>query len=85
LGVELEIVPFFNLSDMFARLQSGDLDLIASGLTYNKTRAQQYRFGPTYRTISQKLVYKQGIERPRDYDDLTGNLMVIAKSSHSLT
>ncbi len=85
LGVELEIVPFFNLSDMFARLDNGDLDLIASGLTYNKTRAQQYRFGPTYRTISQKLVYKQGRERPRDFDDLTGSFMVIAKSSHSLT
>ncbi|GEK54824.1 membrane-bound lytic murein transglycosylase MltF [Pseudoalteromonas espejiana] len=85
LGVELEIVPFFNLSDMFERLESGDLDLIASGLTYNKVRAQQYRYGPTYRTISQKLVYKQGRVRPREFDDLDGNFTVIAKSSHSLT
>ena len=85
LGVELEIVPFFNLSDMFARLDSGDLDLIASGLTFNKARAKRYRYGPTYRTISQKLVFKQGRERPRDFDDLTGNFTVIAKSSHSLT
>lgn len=84
LGVELEMVPFFNLSDMFSRLDSGDLDLIASGLTYNKARAQHYRFGPTYRTISQKLVYKQGRVRPRDFDDLTDNLTVLAKSSHSL-
>lgn len=85
LGVELEIVPFFNLSDMFERLESGDLDLIASGLTYNKTRAEQYRYGPTYRTISQKLVYKQGRVRPREFADLDGNFTVIAKSSHSLT
>ncbi|MBQ4832189.1 membrane-bound lytic murein transglycosylase MltF [Pseudoalteromonas sp. MMG010] len=85
LGVELEIVPFFNLSDMFARLDSGGLDLIASGLTYNKQRAQHYRYGPTYRTISQKLVYKQGRVRPRKFADLTGNFTVIAKSSHALT
>lgn len=85
LGVELEIVPFFNLSDMFARLDNGDLDLIASGLTYNRARAERYRYGPTYRTISQKLVFKQGRERPRDFDNLTGNFTVIAKSSHSLT
>jgi membrane-bound lytic murein transglycosylase F len=85
LGVELEIVPFFNLSDMFERLESGDLDLIASGLTYHETRAQQYRYGPTYRTISQKLVFKQGRVRPRDFDDLEGDFTVIAKSSHSLT
>ncbi|WP_404341168.1 membrane-bound lytic murein transglycosylase MltF [Pseudoalteromonas mariniglutinosa] len=84
LGVKLEMVPFFNLSDMFSRLDSGDLDLIASGLTYNTIRADHYRFGPTYRTISQKLVYKQGRERPREFADLTGNLTVLAKSSHSL-
>ncbi len=83
-GVELEMVPFFNLSDMFARLESGDLDIIASGLTYNTIRAEHYRFGPTYRTISQKLVYKQGRNRPREFADLTGNLTVLAKSSHSL-
>ena len=83
-GVELEMVPFFNLSDMFARLESGDLDIIASGLTYNTIRAEHYRFGPTYRTISQKLVYKQGRTRPREFEDLTGNLTVLAKSSHSL-
>jgi len=84
LGVELEIVPFFNLSEMFARLESGDLDVIASGLTYNQKRAQEYRFGPTYRTISQKLVYKQGRKRPRDFEDLDGTFTVIAKSSHSI-
>lgn len=84
LGVELEMVPFFNLSDMFSRLDSGDLDIIASGLTYDNVRAQNYRFGPTYRTISQKLVYKQGRVRPREYSDLTGNLTVLSKSSHSL-
>lgn len=83
-GVKLEMVPFFNLSDMFARLESGDLDIIASGLTYNTIRAEHYRFGPTYRTISQKLVYKQGRTRPREFADLTGNLTVLAKSSHSL-
>ena len=69
---------------MFSRLESGDLDIIASGLTYNTIRAEHYRFGPTYRTISQKLVYKQGRTRPREFADLTGNLTVLAKSSHSL-
>lgn len=84
LGVELEMVPFFNLTEMFSRLDSGNIDLIASGLTYDIVRAKNYRFGPTYRTISQKLVYKQGRVRPREFSDLTGNLTVLAKSSHSL-
>ncbi|MEO2268411.1 membrane-bound lytic murein transglycosylase MltF [Pseudoalteromonas sp. YIC-656] len=85
MGVELDIVPFFSLNDMFQRLDSGSLDLIASGIGYSPVRAEQYRFGPSYRTISQKLVYKQGRKRPRSFEDITGNLTVLARSSHSQT
>ncbi|MFY8273077.1 membrane-bound lytic murein transglycosylase MltF [Pseudoalteromonas sp. SSDWG2] len=85
MGVELDIVPFFSLNDMFQRLDNGSLDLIASGIGYSTQRAQQYRFGPSYRTISQKLVYKQGRKRPRSFDDIDGNLTVLARSSHSQT
>ncbi|MCG7567843.1 membrane-bound lytic murein transglycosylase MltF [Pseudoalteromonas sp. CnMc7-15] len=85
LGVKLDIVPFFSLNDMFQRLDNGSLDLVASGIGYTPSRAELYRFGPSYRTISQKLVYKQGRVRPRDFDDLEGNLTVLARSSHSQT
>ncbi|WP_234399152.1 membrane-bound lytic murein transglycosylase MltF [Pseudoalteromonas sp. T1lg75] len=83
MGVKLEIVPFFSLSDMFARLDNGSLDLIASGIGYSPSRAELYRFGPSYRTISQKLVYKQGRPRPRGFEDLEGTLTVLERSSHS--
>lgn len=82
-GVELEIVPFFNLSDLFPRLESGNIDIIASGLSINEERLNQYRFSPQYREISQKLVFKQGGKRPRNFTQLNGNLTVLSKSSHS--
>jgi membrane-bound lytic murein transglycosylase F len=83
IGVELEIVPFFNLSDLFPRLENGNIDIIASGLSINETRLNKYRFSPQYREISQKLVFKQGQKRPRNFTQLNGNLTVLAKSSHS--
>ncbi|WP_105167129.1 membrane-bound lytic murein transglycosylase MltF [Pseudoalteromonas sp. T1lg23B] len=85
LGVRLQMVPFFSLPEMFARLNKGDLDLIASGLSYHPDRTELYRFGPSYRSISQKLVYKQGRTRPRSIEDIDKPITVLAGSSHVLT
>ncbi len=84
LGVELKIVPFFSLSELFSRLESGSLDVIASGLSVTPERASRFKFGPEYRNISQKLVFKQDkTKRPRSFGDIQGDLMVLAQSSHS--
>lgn len=82
LGVELEIVPSYNLETLFPKLESGEVDLIASGLAVTPKRLSQFSFAPSYDTISQKLVFKQGRKRPRKIEDLTGNLVVTALSSH---
>ncbi|WP_193331249.1 membrane-bound lytic murein transglycosylase MltF [Pseudoalteromonas ulvae] len=82
LGVELEVVPFFSLSDLFPRLNNNNIDIVASGLTINKNRLESFRFAPEYRSISQKLVFKQGNVRPRNFAQIKGNLTVLAKSSH---
>ncbi|TMP40148.1 membrane-bound lytic murein transglycosylase MltF [Pseudoalteromonas citrea] len=83
LGVHLQIVPFFSLTELFERLNSGDLDLAASGLSYHPLR--EYRFGPSYRTVSQKLVYKQGRVRPRSFADIDAPIIVIEGSNHALS
>ena len=82
LGVELHMVPYFSLDEMFARLDAGDLDIVASGISFHPSRTEDYRFGPTYRMISQKLVYKQGREWPRDFADIDAPITVLAHSNH---
>ncbi|TMP29626.1 membrane-bound lytic murein transglycosylase MltF [Pseudoalteromonas rubra] len=85
LGVELQMVPFFSLKKLFERLQSGDLDIAAAGLSYHPQRAAHFRFGPSYREISQKLVFKQGNIRPRNFAQLSGPVTVLADSHHVLS
>ncbi|MCC2614973.1 membrane-bound lytic murein transglycosylase MltF [Aestuariibacter halophilus] len=85
LGVRLEVMPFYNLSDLFPQLERNHLDLIAAGITATEQRQSQFNFGPAYQAVSQKLVFKQGNERPRSTDDLTGSLSVVAGSSHAET
>ena len=83
LGVKLKIVPRYNIVDLFPMLNSGEVDFLASGLSVTPKRLEQYDFSPSYDQISQKLIFKQGNIRPRNLDDLTGTLMVMAKSSHA--
>lgn len=85
LGVKLEIFPYYSLSQSFYHLEQQNLDLLAAELTVTRQRAEHFRFGPPYQQVSQKLVFKQGQQRPRDVSDLSGSLIVVADSSHTDT
>ncbi len=82
LGVTLKISASYSLNDLFEQLAQGKVDFLAAGLVVTDKRLEKYHFGPAYNQISQKLVFKQGKERPRTIDDLTGKLEVTANSSH---
>lgn len=82
LGVELNMVPSYNLNELFEKLDSGEVDLLAAGLSVTDERRDKYHFSPSYDEVSQKLVFKQGGIRPRKLADLTGKLSVVANSSH---
>lgn len=83
LGVELEVLPSYSLGELFPKIDSGEVDILAAGLSITDNRLSKYRFSPSYSDISQKLVFKQGNIRPRDIDDLTGLFMVSSDSSHA--
>ena len=82
LNVELKVIPSYSLGELFIKLNTGEVDLLASGLSVTDKRLSRFRFAPSYKEVSQKLVFKQGKVRPRKLGDLTGNLMVTASSSH---
>lgn len=82
LGVELKIKASYSLDELFNRLDKGEVDFLAAGLTITPERIKKYNFAPFYNEISQKLVFKQGKKRPRKISDLTGKLVVTANSSH---
>ena len=82
LGVELEVVASADLPKLFKMLDDNKIDILATGLSVTDERRSAMRFGPPYYQITQQLVYKQGKKRPRDLGQLSGNLTVIAGSSH---
>jgi membrane-bound lytic murein transglycosylase F len=82
LNVELKIVPSYNLDELFIKLNSGDVDFLAAGLSVTDKRLQRFRFAPSYQEATQKLVFKQGEPWPRKLNELQGELMVTANSSY---
>jgi membrane-bound lytic murein transglycosylase F len=82
INVKLNIVTSYSLDELFIKLNTGEVDMLAAGLSKTDKRLQRFRFAPVYETITQKLVFKQGKIRPRKITDLTGTLMVTSGSSY---
>ena len=83
LNVDLKVVPSYSLDELFFKLNTGEVDLLAAGLSVTDKRLSRFRFAPSYEQVSQKLVFKQGKVRPRKLSDLDGKLMITASSSHA--
>jgi len=83
LGVKLSIILPKNISHLSHLLTEGHADIAAAGLTITEQRKKQFRFGPPYQEITQKLVYRQGNRRPKRLSALQDRLIeVAANSSH---
>ena len=83
LGVELEILPYYAVNELFPQLEMQQIDIIASALVNTPERQTLFRFGPAYQYVSQKLVFKQGEERPRDINQVDGTLLITSDSNHA--
>ncbi|AWB69096.1 membrane-bound lytic murein transglycosylase MltF [Saccharobesus litoralis] len=83
INVDLEIVPVFNLSELYPRLARNEIDFIASNVAITPERQKRYRFAPPYKTVTPKLIYKQGDTQPNTLNELQGTLVVTEDSSHA--
>ena len=83
LDVKLEITAVESITEVLAALRSGAADLAAAGLSITPERKIEFLFAPPYQEVSQKLVFKQGKRWPRNFDQLNGELRVMADSSHA--
>ncbi len=74
LGVKLEMKPAYRISSLYPALETGEIDMIAAGLSQSEERVRRFRTGPAYYYVSQQLVYKKGNWRPRSIDQLVESL-----------
>ncbi|MBY5922039.1 membrane-bound lytic murein transglycosylase MltF [Ferrimonas balearica] len=82
LDVPLKVHAYHSHQALFAAMEDGRVDLMAAALTSTPARQMFWRFGPPLYEISNQLVYRNGVPRPRGLGDLDGTLMVAKGSSH---
>ncbi len=83
LGVKARFIVPKRFNDTIPMLMDGKAHLAAAGLTITANRMTMVRFGTSYHTITQQLIYKLGNRRPRSLKDTVGSLFeVVAGSSH---
>jgi membrane-bound lytic murein transglycosylase F len=78
LGVKLEVYPYYDFGEVIAQLDENRVDLVAANITMTDKRRQKYKFGPAYQELNFELIYKKGQNRPRNIEQLDGELMIIA-------
>ena len=80
LNVPLEMMPYTNRHQLFEALRNNEIDIVAAAITTTQNRREQFLLGPTLYEVNQVLVYKSGSTKPRDLDNLLGDISVIAES-----
>lgn len=79
--------PRFIVADVFGEIipavKAGDAHMAVAGITVTDARKTQVRFGPPVQTVTQQVVYRAGLLRPRKVADLIGrDIEVVAGSSY---
>ena len=83
LGVKLEITAVHSLDELFTALQNNTADIAAAGLTITPERQKKFFFSPSYKSVTQHLIYRADTPRPKVIEDLYGSrITVLAGSSH---
>jgi len=80
--VRLKVVVADNISQIIPTLLKGKAHLAAANLSVTHLREHLVRFGPSYQTVQQQLVYnKERGEAPKSVSDLVGKSLVIPKGT----
>lgn len=75
LGVELRLVVPEQHDDILPMIVRHEAHFAAAGLSATPERMHQVRFGPSYHEATQQLVYRRGIKRPNDLQDISGEVI----------
>ena len=66
IGVKLKLEVAETLSQTLSKIQAGDADIAAAGLTVTEERQRLINFGTSYQQITPQLVYRIGTRSPKN-------------------
>lgn len=81
LGVDIELIFFDTDEEVLDALENHRGHLASAGLLVSPERKRRVRFGPSYLTVNNQLVYRMGNRKPRHLGDLDSRTLEIVHNS----
>ncbi|MDA8621395.1 membrane-bound lytic murein transglycosylase MltF [Psychrosphaera sp.] len=85
LDVEIEFIPSYNSAELLPKLKSGQVDIVVGGVANAIESSNEFRLSPPYYFIDQKLVFKQGRQRPKSFEEMNAPITVGLGTGHVKT
>lgn len=83
LGVEANFIIPDTFDGILKKIENGEGDIAAAGLTVTNERERAMRFTPPYNKVTEQIIYRSGKRRPQKISDLSrGILEVVKGTSH---
>ncbi len=84
LKVKVKFIIPSTFEGVITQISENKADFAAAGLTITEQRQQSVRFGASYQTISEQIIYRSGKKRPKNISDLGNGILEITQGTSYL-
>lgn len=83
-GYRVRFVVENDLGGIFGKLSQHQAHFAAAGISQTETLNERMRFGPSYLTVTQQVIYNTDTLRPNGFSDLVGRRLAVVADSNAV-
>ncbi len=84
LNVKVKFIIPSSFEEVITQISEGKADIAAAGLTITEQRQQQVRFGTSYQSITEQIIYRSDAKKPKNIPDLKHGILEITQGTSYL-
>lgn len=81
LGLGVRFVVAKNIDNAYKLVAENKADFAAAGLVVNPGRETKFRYGPSYLSVRRQLIYRQGVDKPKNLHDIGDATLAVEQGS----
>lgn len=81
LGLGVRFIVAKNIDNAYKLVAEDKVDFAAAGLVVNPSREAKFRYGPSYLSVRRQLIYRQGVDKPKNLQDIGNATLAVEQGS----
>jgi membrane-bound lytic murein transglycosylase F len=81
LGLGVHFIVAKNIDNAYKLVAEDKADFAAAGLVVNLERESKFRYGPSYLSVRRQLIYRQGVDKPKNLQDIGNATLAVEQGS----